>query len=75
MEQRICQLDYAAGRARRCPGDTCPLWTDDGCAVSGYWADFGSDPKLTELLLEIRERLGRQDQRPAFRRFHPPGLA
>jgi hypothetical protein len=75
MERRICQLDYAAGRARRCPGDTCPFWTDDGCAVSGYWADFGSNQKLTDLLLDLRERLGRRDQRPAFRRFHPPGLA
>jgi hypothetical protein len=74
MERRICQLEYAAGRARRCPGDTCPFWTDDGCAVSGHWADFGSNQKLTELLLDLRERLGR-DQRPAFRRFHPPGLA
>jgi hypothetical protein len=78
MELRICQLEYSAGRTRRCPGDTCPYWVgwvSEGCAVSRYWADFGSDPELTELLLDLRERLASRDSRRAFRQFHPPGLA
>jgi hypothetical protein len=75
MERRTCQLEYAAGRARGCPGDTCPFWTDEDCAVSRYRADFAGDRKLTELLLDLRGRLGQRESRPAFRRFHPPGLA
>jgi hypothetical protein len=75
MELRICQLDYAAGRTRRCPGDTCPFWVDEECAVRSYWAEFAGNRQLTELLLDLRERLGRGDPRRALRQFHPPGLA
>ena len=39
----LCPLDYAAGLAMRCPGDTCPFWVDDHCAVARRWESFGSD--------------------------------
>jgi hypothetical protein len=75
MELRMCQLDYAGGRTRRCPGDTCPFWVDDECAVGSHWAEFAGNRQLTELLLDLRERLGRTDPGRALRQFHPPGLA
>ena len=75
METRICQLDYAAGRPRACPGDTCPFWADDHCVVAGLWADFGTNPQLVELLQGIRTDLGQRDPTRALRSFHPPGLA
>jgi hypothetical protein len=75
MEPRMCQLDYAAGQTRRCPGDTCPYWADDECAVGSHWAAFADNRELMELLLDLRERLARRDPRRALRQFHPPGLA
>jgi hypothetical protein len=75
MGPRICQLEYAAGRTRKCPGDTCPYWADDDCAVGRYWAEVAGNRELTELLLDLRERLDRRDPSHAFRQFHPPGLA
>jgi hypothetical protein len=47
MDTRLCQLDYAAGRVKRCPGYACPFWVDDHCAAARYWEDFGSDSQLT----------------------------
>ena len=75
METRICQLDYAAGRQRACPGDTCPFWADDRCVVAGLWADFGTNPGLVELLQGIRTDLGQRDPARVLRSFHPPGIA
>jgi hypothetical protein len=75
LERRIRQLEHAAGRTRRCPGDTCSFWADKDCAVSRHWADFAGSRELTDLLLDLRERLGHRDSRCAFREFHPPGLA
>lgn len=74
METRICQLDYAAGRRRACPGDTCPFWADDHCVVAEHWADFGTDQRLVELLQGIRTDLEQRDPARALRSFHPPGL-
>jgi hypothetical protein len=74
MEQRICQLEYAAGRRKACPGDTCPFWVDDHCVVTPLWSDFGSNPELVELLGGIRADLEHRDPRRALRVFHPPGL-
>jgi hypothetical protein len=75
MEPRHCSLEHAAGRNKLCPGDTCPFWTDGHCAVAPYWADFGNDPHLVELLLGLRDDLARQEPRRVLRAIHPPGLA
>jgi hypothetical protein len=71
--QTLCQLDYAAGHVRRCPGDTCPLWVDDHCAVARHWEDFGSDEYLAKLLRDLRSDLARRNPSRAVR--HPPGFA
>jgi hypothetical protein len=73
--QTLCQLDYAAGHVRRCPGDTCPLWVDDHCAVARHWEDFGSDEYLAKLLRDLRSDLARRNPSRAVRQFHPPGFA
>lgn len=74
MEPRICQLDYAAGQTRRCPGEHCPFWVDDHCAIAGLWSDFASSPDLVELLTELRTELASRDPLRPLREFHPPGL-
>ena len=75
MEQRICQLDFAAGQRKACPGDTCPFWVDDHCVVAPLWADFGGNRDLVDLLKGIRTGLEERDPSHALRTFHPPGLA
>ena len=75
MEPRLCQLTYAVGRSERCPGETCPLWADDHCAVSPLWAELADDPHLAELMLDVRADLARLSPHRTFRLFHPPGLA
>lgn len=72
--ETVCQLDYAAGQVRRCPGDTCPFWVDDHCAVAGHWEDFGSNAELAELLIDLRFDLAHRDPRRAYSQVHPPGL-
>jgi hypothetical protein len=74
MEARLCQLDFAAGHVKRCPGDTCPFGVDDRCVIVRHWEDFGSSPELTELLTRLRSDLVRRDQTGAVRQFHPLGL-
>jgi hypothetical protein len=73
--ETLCQLDYAAGNAKRCPGDTCPFWVDDHCGVARHWEDFGTNPSLAKLLTDLRSELARRDPSRVFRHFHPPGLA
>lgn len=73
--ETVCQLDYAVANVKPCPGDTCPLWVDDHCAVAGHWQDFGGDEYLAELLRDIRAELSHRDPSRAVRQFHPPGLA
>jgi hypothetical protein len=75
MEPGICQLTYEVGRSERCPGESCPFWADDHCAIGRLWADFAGDRHLAELLLEARAELARSSPRRMFRLFHPPGLA
>jgi hypothetical protein len=75
MEPRLCQLTYAVGRSQRCPGETCPFWADDHCAVSPLWPDLAGDAHLAELMLEVRDDLARLSPHRTFRLFHPPGLA
>jgi hypothetical protein len=72
--QSICQLDYAAGRVKRCPGDSCPFWVDDRCVVARHWEDFGANPRLTALLTGLRSDLASRDPAGPVRQFHPPGL-
>jgi hypothetical protein len=74
MEPHHCFLEHAVGRVKACPGDTCPFWADDHCAVAPYWADFASDPHLAQLLLGLRDDLAGTDPRRVLRAFHPPGL-
>jgi hypothetical protein len=73
--QTICPLDYAAGHVRRCPGDTCPVWVDDHCAVARRWEHFGSNSDVAQLLRDLRSDLASRSPGRAVRRFHPPGLA
>ena len=74
MEQPICQLEYAAGRRKVCPGDTCCFWVDDHCVITPLWSDLGSNPALVELLTDMRADLEQRDPHHALRVFHPPGL-
>ena len=71
----LCSLDYAAGLVKRCPGDTCPFWVDDHCAIAGRWESFGSNEELTWLLRDLRSELAGRDPSYMLRRVHPPGLA
>ena len=73
--ETLCQLDFAAGHSRRCPGDTCPFWVNDHCAVLKHWEDFGSNAELAELLTDLRTDLARRSPSHAFRQLHPPGFA
>jgi hypothetical protein len=75
METRLCQLDYAAGLHKKCPGDTCPFWADDRCAIAPYWEDFATDSRLVEILSRLRSDLAGRDPFRVVRQFHPPGLA
>ena len=70
-----CPLDYAAGLVKRCPGDTCPFWVDDHCAIARRWEYFGSDDELAQLLRDLRSDLKGRDPSRAVRQFHPPGVA
>jgi hypothetical protein len=74
MEQRLCQLDFAAGRRKACPGDTCPFWVDDHCVVAPFWSEFGGSPNVAHLLTSIRTGLEERDPHRALRAMHPPGL-
>ncbi|HEX2432306.1 MAG TPA: hypothetical protein VHI55_00010 [Gaiellaceae bacterium] len=42
--------------------------------MSRHWADFAGSRELTDLLLDLRERLGHRDSRCAFSRVPSTGL-
>jgi hypothetical protein len=44
---KLCNLQYAAGRIERCPGSDCPFFGDRGCALGGLRADLASNLPLT----------------------------
>jgi hypothetical protein len=75
METTICQLDAAAGRTTRCPGDACPFWKDNECVVAPLRADLSGNSGLVDLLVGLRASLVRHGPPGSFREFHPPGLA
>ena len=73
--EHLCQLDHEAGRAERCPGETCPFWMDDACAIAPLRADLAGNPCLVTHFLGLRAALARMQPAYGFRQFHPPGLA
>ena len=67
-----CMLKAAVGEHETCPGESCPFWRDDACAVAGLHADLGTTVGLPELLLHIRDDLGARS--PRSYGLLPPGL-
>jgi hypothetical protein len=49
-----CTLQDAVGRHERCPGDSCPFWAGEGCALDGVRADIETNPELAGYLLDLR---------------------
>jgi hypothetical protein len=39
QDRSLCALALRAGRKELCPGEECPLWEDDGCALERLSAD------------------------------------
>ena len=67
-----CTLQTAVGVHEACPGERCPFWHGDACAVAGLHADLGLTAGLPELLLRIRNELG--EHAPTQYGLLPPGL-
>jgi hypothetical protein len=53
-ERHNCALQEAVGRHERCPGDSCPFWAGEGCALDGVRADIETNPELAGYLLDLR---------------------
>ena len=71
-----CKLYEALGRAEQCTG-RCPFWEPGGAVLPGRCAfervDFGGRQNVARELLEIRQRLEREEgpeQGELWRRFH-----
>jgi hypothetical protein len=71
---KLCDLQYAAGRIERCPESGCPFFGDRGCALGGLRADLASNLPLTYFLLDLRRRMGGETEMPSLFGFLP-GLA
>ena len=54
FELRNCTLQNAVGRHERCPGDSCPFWAGEGCALDGVRTDIETNPELAGYLLDLR---------------------
>ena len=67
-----CTLKAAIGEHETCPGEPCPFWRGDECAIAGLHADLGTTAGLAELLLRIRDELGARS--PRSYGLVPPGL-
>ncbi len=71
---KLCELQYAAGRIEPCPGGECPFFGDRGCVLGGVRADLSSNLPLTYFLLDLRGRVrGESETRSLFGFL--PGLA
>jgi hypothetical protein len=44
---KLCDLQYAAGRIEACPESGCPFFGDRGCALGGLRADLPSNLPLS----------------------------
>ena len=53
-EPHTCTLQDAVGRHERCPGDSCPFWAGQGCALDGVRTDIETNPELAGYLLDLR---------------------
>jgi hypothetical protein len=53
-ERHTCTLQDAVGRHERCPGDSCPFWAAQGCALDGVRVDIETNPELAGYLLDLR---------------------
>jgi hypothetical protein len=47
-------LQAAVGHVERCPGESCPFWNDEGCALAEIRPDIESNPELGRFLLDLR---------------------
>ena len=70
--EHTCTLAAAVGEHEACPGEPCPFWGEDACAIAGLRVDLGASEGLAELLLRLRDELGER----ASSNFGllPPGL-
>jgi hypothetical protein len=72
-DRRLCHLQGAAGRVEVCPEAGCPFWDQGACVIAGLRPDFEHDPELVQMLLSLRDRLARPEQREwAPLRLLPP---
>lgn len=53
-EPQNCTLQDAVGRHERCPGDSCPFWAGQGCALDAVRTDIETNPELAGYLLDLR---------------------
>ena len=60
MSERLCALQYAAGRVEACPRARCPFWEpggavlEDGCLIERLGLDLERRPDRSHALLELR---------------------
>ena len=54
MDARLCMLQRALDHVERCPGEACPFWKDEGCALSDIRPEIESNPELAHYLLDLR---------------------
>lgn len=81
-EEKLCLLQYAAGRIESCPAGRCPFWESGGavlaggCAVErlGLGLEIETNPQLAHWLLRVRTRLEDTGDGRLFYQLLPPGL-
>lgn len=58
MSGALCALEATVGRARSCPGPSCPFWEQGrGCALKSVEHEVGERPEVAADLLELRREL------------------
>jgi hypothetical protein len=65
MIERLCMLEYAAGRIEECPRNGCPLWEpggavlEAGCMLERFLPAEDWTPELAARWLRIRREAER----------------
>ena len=70
-EQFDCLLQQALDGHERCPGDTCPFWTNGRCRLGDLRADIETNPDLARFFLDLRARFMDGEGWRVFRRVTP----
>jgi hypothetical protein len=72
-DQHECSLQHAVGAHERCPGESCPYWSEDRCQVEELLrADVETNPELAAFLLDLRAHIMVGEAWRPFRRVAIP---